>query len=123
MTKKDAAHPAYDHESKDNDKYDSMGGLVQRYDLRDHCQHDLQPNKNQVHSLNVEHWPWQATAQVVAFRKSASTIADEYLQQKDVKLSRSKQKAVKIRDTWAYAQGACDSKNINVRQDRQWRTT
>jgi hypothetical protein len=59
-----------------------------------------------------------SSGQVVAFRKSASTIADEYLQQNDVRLSRSRLKPVKIRDTSAYAQGASYSRKIDVRQGR-----
>lgn len=93
-------------------------GPTRRYEFGDYYQQGLQSEVKQVDSLNALQSLWQSSAQVVAFRKSASTIADEYLQQNGVKLSRSKSKSTGIGDAAAYAQGERDSREIDVRQGR-----
>jgi hypothetical protein len=96
--------------------HESTGTPVQRYNLRSHCQHGLlQPDIKYGDRLNMPQLPPKTSAQIVAFRKSASAIADEYLRQRGVKLARSRQKIVKIRDRAAYERGTRDSRKIDVR--------
>lgn len=111
---------AYDHEIRGNDIYETISDSGQQNDFghNEDIQQGLQAKIRQFDNLNKPQSLWQSSAQVVAFRKSASTIADEYLQQNEVKVSRSRLKSAGIRDTLAYAQGKRDSREIDVRQGR-----
>lgn len=94
---------------------ESTSRPVQRYDLRSRGQHGLQPDIKHVCGLNMPQLPRQTSTQIVAFRKCASAIADEYLRQHGVRLLWSRVKPGTIKDHLAYKQGTRDGRKIGVR--------
>ncbi|ETS84404.1 hypothetical protein PFICI_02429 [Pestalotiopsis fici W106-1] len=60
---------------------------------------------------------WASHSQLVTFRKTALQIADDYLQDQDLKL-RKKSAQTSIKDRAAYNQGKEDSKKVDVHRKR-----
>ncbi|KAK3678534.1 hypothetical protein LTR78_001832 [Recurvomyces mirabilis] len=59
---------------------------------------------------------WASHKQLVVFRKTASDIADKYLESRDMKLGKAQKRKAASLDQRAFAQGRMDSKKIDVRQ-------
>lgn len=57
---------------------------------------------------------WASHMQLVTFRKTAQSVAEEHLKKKGVKLSKRKHRESVIRDWSAYDQGAKDGRKIDV---------
>ena len=56
--------------------------------------------------------------QLMTFRADATTIADQYLKDHDVKLRMGRKRSTGVRDRTAYDQGTEDGKRIDVHQKR-----
>lgn len=61
---------------------------------------------------------WASSMQLTTFRANASRIADDFLKDQGVKLSKSTSQYSRISDYSAYLQGTRDSKKIDVRGKR-----
>lgn len=61
---------------------------------------------------------WASHMQLVTFRVTAAKIADEYLQDKGVKLQHRSARTRIIRDPNAYRQGVKDGKKIDIHRKR-----
>jgi hypothetical protein len=61
---------------------------------------------------------WASHMQLVTFRAIATKIADEYLEDKGVKLRNRLARSTVIRDRNAYSQGVRDSKKIDMHRKR-----
>ncbi|KAF2455467.1 hypothetical protein BDY21DRAFT_380557 [Lineolata rhizophorae] len=66
-----------------------------------------EPERREVESR------WASHMQLVIFRETANRIADQFLEDRGVKLNKSKSKVNVIRDSNAYLQGKEDSKKID----------
>jgi hypothetical protein len=76
---------------------------------------------NHVDNLDQENFPesmWASATQLVKFRASANTIADEYVKDQNIKLSYRARRSSAPRDGASYRQGREDSRKINVRRRR-----
>ena len=61
---------------------------------------------------------WASHRQLMTFRADATTVADQYLKDHDVKLRMDRKRSTGIRDRTAYDQGMEDGKKIDVHQKR-----
>ncbi|KAK3703437.1 hypothetical protein LTR37_014427 [Vermiconidia calcicola] len=61
---------------------------------------------------------WASHQQLVTFRATADKIADDYLQDNDLKLNKGRKRKDVIRDRDAYSQGVKDSKHIDVHRKK-----
>jgi len=57
---------------------------------------------------------WASSMQLTTFRANASRIADDYIKENGLRLSRSKSRYSGVRDYSAYLQGISDGKKIDV---------
>ncbi|QDS77198.1 hypothetical protein FKW77_002568 [Venturia effusa] len=60
---------------------------------------------------------WTSSTQLATFRANADKIADEYLEEQEVKLKKGR-KATAVKDVEAWKQGKADGKTIDVRGKR-----
>lgn len=58
--------------------------------------------------------PWETGAQLVQFRATAEQVAEDYVKEKKINLSRGRQRYYMIQDFDAYRQGQADSAMIKI---------
>lgn len=86
-------------------------------------EHDVKGNIGDSLQVLDEETPWGSTGQLVAFRKSALTIADEFLKKEhaDVKVVKRRESGLVLREPGAdksYQRGREDAKKIDVKRRR-----
>jgi hypothetical protein len=59
---------------------------------------------------------WRSEMQLVQFRATSEQVADDYLEEQNIKLHSTRARASNIRDRDSYSRGRRDSSKINVRQ-------
>lgn len=74
--------------------------------------------KREQGEMEVHKSTWASSMQLTTLRATASRIADDYLKDKGIKLSRRTSNYSDIRDWTAYQQGTRDGKKIDVRRKR-----
>ncbi|KAJ5653923.1 hypothetical protein N7490_000926 [Penicillium lividum] len=71
--------------------------------------------KPEVSSLDQS--PWDSGVQLVQFRNTAAHVADDYLQEQNIKLTSGRKRPLTIGDRDAYRRGQQDSEKIDVRRE------
>lgn len=111
------AKQEYETNTKIKQEYETNTEVKQEYETNTNVKQEYETNTKPPIKSELEP-RWASRMQLVAFRQTASRIADDYLKDHDKKLYSGRTRHSVVRDWGLYMQGEKDSQKIDVRQKR-----